>query len=130
MKGVSQVVMAVLLVLIGISLTASYISFAGGSLFSVTNATEQRVEQDILKSKACLKILSLDLKTNSVKLWNCGSLALTDLAVYIDDIPASADLPKRLNVGEIAVATITSPISLGTHTFKISSAQAVAYASR
>jgi hypothetical protein len=88
-KGITQVFLSVLLLMIGISLTSLVYLFATGAIYNIFpsesfNASYQR-------TRACISLENVDFYNANLTLKNCGLVPLTKFRLFIDltEIPLS-----------------------------------------
>lgn len=115
MKGISTIIVMVLLLLIGISLTSlGYVTFT--SLFSqITQSTEGSISQTVTTMLAQMKIDSIKVNVpptaDIVYIRNIGKVTLNNINLYVNDVRDTSTLATLApgNVGQItAVINIQS----------------------
>jgi len=131
MEGISDVIAVTMILMITVALASLGYVFFVGTFSSVSNITEQSVNQTTAGLLASFKIESVS--GNNIFIRNTGSVPLSSIAVYGDDVPAnittmtvdgfqSASIPP----GKIAKVTVNGS-SLPTKKFvtlKVTSSQA------
>lgn len=96
MKGVSEVVVIVLILLIGVSVTAVLYIWASETAFSIYPEETQDVAY--MRQRACLGIMTLT--ETEVVINNCGSVPLKNLKLYINGELQNIVLPSQLDPWE------------------------------
>jgi archaellum component FlaF (FlaF/FlaG flagellin family) len=93
MKGISAIIVAILILLIGISMTGlGYVTFT--SLFSkLTTSSEQVISTTVTAMLAQVKIESIDITGNKINIRNIGKVDLTKFTVYINDAAVTSFTP-------------------------------------
>lgn len=129
MKGVSEVVVVILVLIISVSAVISFYSWATGTIPLLGKSVEQMSGEEFLRTKACLKIDKIYFSENNISVRNCGSVSLSNFAVYIDDLPVDNAFPSALEPMEIKNVTLKSSVASGAHTVKVISNYAAAYKS-
>jgi len=96
MKGVSEIVLIVLILLIGVSITALVYTWASDTVFSIY--PEDTDERAHTQQRACLGIESM---TNTkVVINNCGLVPLKNFKVFVNGNLQSVIIPPILDPGE------------------------------
>lgn len=130
MKGISTIVVMVLILMISISLTSlGYMAFT--TFFSkVTTSTEQTISQTLTNMLAQMKIESISYTnpTTSVYIRNIGKVDLTAFSAYVNDIivPAANLQPPAGNTippGNVGTLVITGNLAPSGKTVKVTTAQ-------
>lgn len=127
MKAQTEIIVYAIILTTAVSLTAVSYLWISGSLSNMRAGVETSTSQELLRSKACLKIDSVKTADNKIVIINCGSVPLSKFSLYIDEtITTIADpgMLKPMETKEISVALPT-----GMHTVKIYSDYARAYSS-
>jgi hypothetical protein len=134
MKGISDIIVLVLLLIISVSLIGLAYVWSVGAVFDPY--PEERTGEQYLKSRSCLSMENIDVEGGTASLRNCGKTALSTFAVYVDNIENTTS-SSNLNSG-LAEGTLypgeSYPIefqefSSGTHTYYVTAdyTQTVAY---
>ena len=100
-KGLSEIVVMVLLLLIGASLVAVVYMWSVENVFEAY--PEESVSLSYLRSRSCLSLENINGTMGTAYLRNCGLINLTNFTLYIDGSPQTAAmLPPYLepNQGE------------------------------
>lgn len=129
MKGVSEVVVVILILIIGVSSVVSFYSWSTGTVPILGKSVEQISGEEFLRTKACLKIDKIYFSESGISIRNCGSVPLSNFAIYIDDLPVDKTAPSVLEPMEMKNITIKSAVASGAHTVKVISNYAAAYKS-
>lgn len=131
MHGISAIIAAVLLLLISISLASLAYVWLSGTFVSVSGSGQTQVENAGSLLKAGMKIESVS--GDKVYIRNTGDSDLTDIAVYVDELPKKiitmtidgtgvSAIPK----GKIGILKINlSDISMDSSLLKITTGQNV-----
>lgn len=114
MKGVSTVVIVILLILISISLVGALYIWTSNVTFDIF--PEEDIEQRYQRSRACLSLEDIDGGNGSATIRNCGLVPLRDVELYLDNSLVSFQYPDTLDPNEAIVVTFTSPAP-GTHSY-------------
>ncbi len=114
MKGVSTLVIAILLILISISLVGALYIWTSNVTFDIF--PEEELNQQYQRSRACLSLEDLDAVAGMVNIRNYGLVPLRDLGFYLDNSLVSSEYPDTLNPNDVTNVTFTPPIS-GSHSY-------------
>jgi FlaG/FlaF family flagellin (archaellin) len=108
MKGVSSIIVLVLLVLIAIGLASIAYGFYTGYFEFLFEGVEQGANrsQEIMGSEMTLMGINFDAQTVIVR--NTGKSELSGFAVFINELPAEADMPTSIIAGEVGVFDFSS----------------------
>ena len=115
MKGVSAIIVTILLLMISVSLASFGYIFFTHTFTSITETGSEVVEQVSTSMLAGMKIDSLSESTNDVFVRNTGKTNLTQFSVYVNDIidsSISVDI-EPLSPGQIATITLSSTLNPG-----------------
>jgi hypothetical protein len=113
MKGVSTVIVMILILLISVALTGLGYLFFTEVLTSVTTAGEESISQSVTSMLSQMRIESLTAGTpGNIYIRNTGKVNLTDFTVYVNDgleVP-STPLPSLApgSVGTIGMPSLSS----------------------
>lgn len=121
MKAVSNIIAIIMLVMISVSLVGGYLIWSVSTSKEVFTGIEESQEEEILRSRSCLKIKDIDFTENKITIENCGQVELKDFVVYADDIVIGEDNETILKVGEILNLTFTEILEKGLKQIKVSS---------
>ncbi|MDD5416569.1 MAG: hypothetical protein PHU12_01180 [Candidatus Aenigmarchaeota archaeon] len=105
-KGMSQLVVMIILLLIGISMAGLLYVWAPQVVKDIY--PEQAQDTQYFRSRACLGIQNIT--SDSITINNCGSIPLENFNVYLNGINQNMDIQK-LNPGNnyTIPVTVTSP---------------------
>jgi hypothetical protein len=97
-KGLSQLIVVMFLMMMGIALTATAYFWSQGVVFAIYPNETQDIAY--MRSRACLNIQEITM--NKVVINNCGSVPLERFNLYINDISETL-LPdlEKLNPGDV-----------------------------
>ncbi len=112
-KGISEVVVVILVLLIGLSLASALYVFSRGSILQIfPNETSQREFQ---RSRACLSLEDINITSGVMKMRNCGLVPLKSFGIFIDGSKLNISYPEKLDPTQ-SFAVNFSPLS-GEHSF-------------
>jgi FlaG/FlaF family flagellin (archaellin) len=121
MRGISSIIITILLLMISVSLASfGYIFFT--QMLSVTTQTATEVSEHT--STSLLAEMKIDsISGNDIFVRNTGKVDLTQFEVYINDIlVSSTPIPPTLDPGEVATITLASAPNPGD-VVKVTTAQ-------
>jgi hypothetical protein len=130
MKGISTIVVMVLILMISVSLTSlGYMAFS--SFFSkITTSSEQSISQTLTIMLAQMRIESMAYSnpTTSVYIRNIGKVDLTAFSAYVNDVvvpSANLQLPagNKISPGSVGTLGITGNLAPSGRTVKVTTAQ-------
>jgi len=130
MKGISTIIVMVLILMISVSLTSlGYMTFS--SFFSkITTSSEQTISQTLTTMLAQMRIESMTYSnpTTSVYIRNIGKVDLTSFSAYVNNvIVPSANLQppagNRISPGGVGTLGITGNLAPSGGTVKVTTAQ-------
>lgn len=130
MKGISTIIVMVLILMISVSLTSlGYVTFS--SFFSkITTSSEQSISQTLTTMLAQMRIESITYSnpTTSVYIRNIGKVDLTTFSAYANNvIVPSANLQppagNRISPGGVGTLGITGNLAPSGRTVKVTTAQ-------
>lgn len=130
MRGISTIIVMILILMIAISLTGlGYVTFT--TFFSkITTSSEQAISQTISTMLAQMKIESISKGSSNeiiVYIRNTGKVDLTSFAAYVNDqaatIKAGTPTGNKIAPGNVDNVTITNPTYESGKTVKITTAQ-------
>ena len=130
MKGISTIVVMVLILMISVSLTGlGYMAFT--TFFSkVTTSSEQAISQTLTNMLAQMKIESISYANPITRIYirNIGKVDLTAFAAYVDDVivpAANLQLPtgNKIPPGIVGNINITGNLAPTGKTVKVTTAQ-------
>ena len=130
MKGISTIIVMVLILMISVSLTSlGYVTFS--SFFSkITTSSEQSISQTLTTMLAQMRIESMTYSnpTTSVYIRNIGKVDLTTFSAYVNNIivPAANLQPPAGNIispGGVGTLGITGNLAPSGRTVKVTTAQ-------
>jgi len=129
MKGISSIIVMILLLLIGVSLTGlGYVTFT--SLFSqITQSTQGSISTTVTTMLAQVKIESIKTGaagSDPVSIRNIGKVDLHTFALYINDARDSGANPNPATLTPGAVGTITPTVAIASgNVVKVTTAEGV-----
>jgi flagellin-like protein len=118
MKGVSEVIAIILILMITISLAGLAYMFMSTTMSDVTSSAGSTVDTTTSSMLTSFTIESMDVAKVYVR--NTGQNALTSLSVYVNDEPAVYNVTTPIAVGTVGTITIYSFIPDGS-TVKVTS---------
>ncbi len=105
MRGVSEVIAIILILMITISLAGLAYMFMSTTMADVTSSAGSTVDTTTSSMMTSFKIETMDVAKVYVR--NTGQNALTSLSVYINDAPAHFNMtPSSISAGQIGTITI------------------------
>jgi flagellin-like protein len=127
MKGISEIIAVILILMITVSLTSlAYITFT--SFFStMTKTSEQTISQTLSNMMAQMKIEAITASNPRViSIRNVGKVDLTSFVAYVNDVLATFTPPAGNTIAPGAIGSLTitnpNPVAAGS-TIKITCAQ-------
>jgi hypothetical protein len=116
MKGVSTIVVEILLVLIALSLIAAVYLWSTSVVFESYPGGE--LSHQYQRSRACLSLeqINIMVTASSAIIRNCGLVPLSNMMFYIDNAPVVFEYPSSLDPNANFTVTFTKPAS-GSHSF-------------
>ncbi len=119
MRGVSEVIAIILILMITISLAGLAYMFMSPTMSDVTSSAASTVDMTTSSMLTSFTIESIDIAKVYVR--NTGQSALTSLSVYVNDEPAIYNVtPSSISAGTVGTITIYSFIPDGS-TVKVTS---------
>ncbi len=118
MRGVSEVIAIILILMITISLAGLAYMFMSTTMSDVTSSAGSTVDTTTSSMLTSFTIESMDVAKVYVR--NTGQNALTSLSVYINDEPATYNVTTPIAAGSVGTITIYSFIPDGA-TVKVTS---------
>lgn len=123
MKGISAIVVMILILLIGISLTGlGYVTLT--SIFSkLTTSSEEAISTTVTTMLAQLKIEAINTAGDEIYIRNIGKVNLTNFVVYKNEVQQSGTTanPTKLPPGDSG--KITGVIIITNDVIKVTTAQ-------
>lgn len=110
-KGVSEMVVAVLLLLIAVSLVSVVYLWSTTNMFK--SYPEESVSRAYLRSRACLSLEEINGTAGKAYMRNCGLVNLTNFTFYIDGAAQAVALPPFLEPSQ--KYQITFAVQTGQH---------------
>jgi len=108
MKGISDVIAVTMILMITVALASLGYIFFVGTFSSVTNISQQSVNQTSAGLGTNFKIESIS--GNRIYIRNIGSTDLTNIAVYVDGVPVNfAISDSSIKPGAIGYVYLTAP---------------------
>ncbi len=104
MKGVSEVIAIILILMITISLAGLAYMFMNTTMADVTSSAGSTVDTTTSSMLTSFKIESMDVAKVYVR--NTGQNAITSLSVYVNDAPAHINMTPSIAPGQIGTITI------------------------
>ncbi len=126
MRGVSEVIAIILILMITISLAGLAYMFISTTLSDTTAVASSTVSST---SSAMMTFFVIEsVSSDTVYIRNTGSNTLVGLAAYIDDMPANATYPISIEPGTVGNITLREAFrfSLGSHNLKVTCGSASA----
>jgi len=116
MKGVSTIVVEILLVLIAVSLVSAVYFWSTSVVFESYPGGE--VSHQYQRSRACLSLeqINITATASSAIIRNCGMVPLSNMMLYMDSVQVSFQYPTSLDPNVNFTVTFTKPAS-GSHSF-------------
>ncbi len=118
MKGVSEVIAIILILMITITIAGLAYMFMSTTMSDVTSSAGSTVDTTTSSMLTSFTIESMDIAKVYVR--NTGQNALTSLSVYVNDEPATFNVTTPISAGAVGTITIYSFIPDGA-TVKIMS---------
>ncbi len=118
MRGVSEVIAIILILMITISLAGLAYMFMSTTMSDVTSSAGSTVDTTTSSMMTSFTIESMDIAKVYVR--NTGQNAITSLSVYINDEPATFNVTTPIAAGSVGTITIYSFIPDGA-TVKVTS---------
>jgi len=118
MRGVSEVIAIILILMITISLAGLVYMFMSTTMSDVTSSAGSTVDTTTSSMLTSFTIESMDVAKVYVR--NTGQNALTSLSVYVNDEPAVYNITPSISAGTVGTITIYSFIPDGA-TVKVTS---------
>ena len=107
MKGVSTVVLVIIILMIVVALSALAYTWFIGIYQTITQTGAEAIETASTAGQAMMKIESVS--DNQIYIRNTGQVDLTDINVYVGDTAVSATVtPSIVPPGDVATITFTS----------------------
>lgn len=122
MKGVSEVIAIILILMITIALAATAYMFFSTTVSDVTSSAGSTVSSTTTSMLTSFTIESIS--QNHVYVRNTGQNALTGLGVYVDDIGVNASVPESILPGNVGTINLTYVLFEGD-TIKVTSTNGV-----
>ena len=124
MKGISAIVVMILILLISVSLVGLGYIFFTEILTTVTTTGEESISQTVVSMLARMTIESVTAgNPGNIYVRNTGKVNLTNFAVYVDDVrDPSATAPGLLMPGDVGTIT-TSGALTSNQVVKITTAE-------
>jgi flagellin-like protein len=118
MRGVSEVIAIILILMITISLAGLAYMFMSTTMSDVTSSAGSTVDTTTSSMMTSFTIESMDIAKAYIR--NTGQNALTSLSVYVKDEPATYNVTTPIAAGAVGTITIYSFIPDGA-TVKVTS---------
>ncbi len=122
MRGVSEVIAIILILMITISLAGLAYMFMSTTMSDVTSSAGSTV--DTTTSSMATSFIIESISQGKVYVRNTGQNALTGLSVYVSDQPVNASVPASIASGAVGTINVTSIIFEGD-TVKVTSGNGV-----
>jgi hypothetical protein len=115
MRGVSAIIVTILLLMISVSLASFGYIFFTRTFSSVADTGSETVEQVTTSMLANMKIDSVTTDNRYVYVRNTGSIDLGQFAVYVNDVVDSgaSSYPATISPSEIATITLSQDLNDG-----------------
>lgn len=125
MRGVSSLIVIVLMLLVAISLSTIVYIYLGNLQSGTLKDVVESQENQMKAAGSEIKITDVDKYTGAVNVQNTGRYELKGLVLYIDGDIVASDAPQSLAAGGIAtIMPITLP-DFGSHEIKITAEPSV-----
>jgi hypothetical protein len=107
MKGISAIIVAILLLMISISLAGFGYVFFTTMFTSITTESEEVMGTTVERMLAQMKIESIETANNKIHIRNTGKVDLTDFEVYLNNALVSSTPPTgdEIKIGEVGTIT-------------------------
>ncbi len=126
MRGVSEVIAIILILMITISLAGLAYMFMSMTMSDTTATASSTVSST---TKAMLKSFKIDsVHDNTIYLRNTGTLEIRDLSVYVNDIPVGFFGPGVIDIGDVSNITLLTSLNI-TDIVKVTTGGSIATAS-
>jgi len=119
MKGISTLIAVILILLITIALVALLYLWFTGIFTGITETGQEQFEESQLRLMSSMAIESV-IK-NNIYVRNTGSVNITEIVVYVNDLQTEADVPEVIEDGKVGIIDLTSPLLPGNHKVKVTS---------
>lgn len=126
MKGASDIIVIILILLISLSLIGLVYTWSTGVLFQ--SYPKESQEKEYLRSRACLSMENINVFEGNAVLRNCGQIPLTKFKVYVDNAFSITSVPDKLEPDEEIGIGLPS-FTVGNHSYYATSdyAETVVY---
>jgi len=124
MKGISTIIVMILLLMISVALTGLGYIFFTRVFTTVTQTSEETISQTVASMLAQMRIESVTPGTpGHIYVRNTGKVNITDFSVYVNDVLESAiNAPSEIEPGKVGDIVITNGLSSG-EIVKVTTAQ-------
>jgi len=110
-KGISQIVIIILILLIAVSLTSALYMWAGQTVFQIY--PEDTQERIYMRERACLGVDRIS--NTQITINNCGLVPLKDFKIYVNGVNQNPSVPESLEPGESSDIAVN--INLGQRVY-------------
>ncbi|MBU3905230.1 MAG: hypothetical protein KJ906_03725 [Nanoarchaeota archaeon] len=114
MKGISQIVAVILMLMIGVSMVGVLFVWSQNTVLDIY--PEEETEAQYLRQRACIGIQGVvhGINGDNVTVNNCGSVPLDDIKVFVNDEVVSQKIdPIKFNPSTNQNITVVDPIRVG-----------------
>ncbi len=124
MKGISAIIVVVLLLLISVALTGLGYLFFTEVLTTVTTTSEEAISQSVTSLLAQMRIESIASGTpGNIYVRNIGKVNLTGFSVYVNDVlETPINAPAYVTPGSLGTIQVTNGLS-SNEIVKVTTAQ-------
>ena len=121
MKGVSEIITAILILAISASLISMTALWLFQSQEKLQGGVEASQKQQIFKEGACMKIKDYTYHLENITVENCGKFPLSKFKVYLNNEMANiTECPNEIKPGYSDIIQI-EPVQSGNYTVKVTS---------
>lgn len=109
MKGVSAIIVVILLTLISVSLVSLAYSFFGRVITETTQTGSEAVDQASTSILSKIKIETISPVTGEVSVRNSGKVDVSQFAVFVNGaLDNGATVPPSISPGQLGTITLSS----------------------
>ncbi|MFH0928824.1 MAG: hypothetical protein V1818_00535 [Candidatus Aenigmatarchaeota archaeon] len=109
MKGVSAIIVVILLTLISVSLVSLAYSFFGRVITETTETGSEAVDQASTSILSKIKIETISPVTGEVSVRNSGKVDVSQFAVFVNGaLDNGATVPPSISPGQLGTITLSS----------------------
>ena len=126
MRGVSSIIVLILILLIAVSLATMLYFYLTGTQEDITGLIERQQEIEAKKIASEMKILGYDPNSGNITIRNTGRFDLTNFNLFLNGLQTDIHTITKLSPGEIGVIAPVVKPGFGGHTVKITASYAEA----